>query len=346
MKLRATLIFVISGLAAVVVVSCASRPKSEAQSSQEQTHSQKVWPPSPNEPRIAFVEYLRGPRDVGERPSTFRSLANWITGSTADDLNMRKPFAVALDEKGNLCLSDTDARMVCYADFAHKKWERFDGVGKTKFECPVAVARQDGVFYVADSELAKVFAFGENGKPIFETGASLKRPVGLAIAGGLLFVVDSRAHAVFAFGLNGKFQFQFGHRGTGPGEFNFPTCATPDHAGHLLISDTMNCRVQVFDLRGNYVSQFGSNGDTSGHFARPKGVAVDPAGHIYVVDAVFDNFQIFDGDGRLLLSVGESGGDAGEFGVPSGIAIGPDNRIFVADAFNHRVQVFKYLGQP
>jgi len=306
----------------------------------------RVWPPAPNEPRIAFVGYLQGPRDVGQKPSIFRKMANWLTGDTGEDLNLQKPFAVALDETTNLCIADTEANLVCYADFAHKTWRRYDGVGKIKFASPVAVARRKGIFYVADSQLAKVFAFNDSGRALFEISAPLQRPVGLAIVGDAFYVVDSQAHAVFVFGLDGKFRFQFGRRGTGLGEFNFPTCATADGPGQVLISDTMNCRVQIFDLHGNFLSQFGSNGDTSGHFARPKGVAVDPAGNIYVVDAVFDNFQIFNSAGQLLLNVGEGGNEIGEFGLPAGIAIGPDNRIFVADAFNHRVQIFKYLGQP
>jgi DNA-binding beta-propeller fold protein YncE len=331
-----------SAVAVLLLVSCAANPPQSSVA----LPPARVWPPAPDEPRYAFVQDIYGPHDIGQTASVFRSLANWITGDTGESLKLHKPFAVALDETGNLCLTDTDDHLVCYADFARKKWQRYDGVGKSKFVSPVAVARQAGVFYVADSELGKVFAFREDGKAVFEIAAPLQRPVGLALAAGSLYVVDAQAHAVFVFGLDGKFQFRFGQRGDGPGEFNFPTCAAADGRGHLIISDTMNCRVQTFDLRGNFLSQFGSNGDTSGHFARPKGVAVDSAGRIYVVDALFDNFQIFTGEGRLLLNIGQSGGGPGGFGLPSGIAIGADNRIYVADAFNHRVQVFKYIGQP
>jgi DNA-binding beta-propeller fold protein YncE len=341
MNWRLTSKYFAAGLTAVALVSCAGRGTRPATESPPAA----VWPAPPDEPRIAYVQDLRGPRDVGQNPSVFRSFANWITGDTGESLKLTKPFAIALDETGNLCVTDTDDRLVCYADFARKQWRRYDGVGKTKFASPVAVARRNGIFYVADSALAKVFAFNETGQPVFEISAPLTRPVGLAIAGESLYVVDSQAHAVFVFGLDGKFQFQFGRRGTGPGEFNFPTCAADDGHGHLFVADTMNSRVQTFDLRGKFLQQFGSNGDTAGHFARPKGVAADAAGHIYVVDALLDSFQIFTADGQLLLNVGQRGDGPGGFGLPSGIAIGADNRIFVADPFNHRVQVFKYIGQ-
>jgi hypothetical protein len=333
---------ILLALTTAAVVSCSTPSQPVARNP---AHP-RVWPPPPDQPRIAFAGYLQGPRDIGQKPSAFRSMAGWLTGDTGENMTLHKPFAVALDETNNLCIADTEVNLICYADFAHKTWRRYDGAGKTKFASPVAVARHHGVFYVADSQLAKVFAFNDDGRPVFEIGTPLQRPVGLAIAGGMLYVVDAQAHAVFVFGLDGTPQFQFGRRGTGPGEFNFPTCAVADQRGHVLVTDTMNCRVQVFDLHGGFLSQFGGNGDTSGHFARPKGVAVDAAGDIYVVDAVFDNFQIFNAAGQLLLNVGESGDGAGEFGLPAGIAISGDDRIFVADAFNHRVQIFQYLGQP
>lgn len=342
MNLRLTIKSFAVGLAAALLASCASSPPSRA----PMPAAMRVWPSPPDEPRIAFVQSLQGPRAIGQKVSAFRNVLNWITGDTDENLNLRKPFAVALDEQGNLCVTDTGNQLVCFADFARKQWHRYDGVGKTKFASPVAVARRNGIFYVADSELGKVFAFRDDGKIVFEIAAPLTRPVGLAIAGDSLFIVDSQVHAVFVFGLDGKFQFQFGQRGEGAGEFNFPTCVAADGRGRLLVSDTMNCRVQVFDLHGKFLAQFGSNGDTSGHFARPKGIATDGAGRIYVVDALFDNFQIFSPDGKLLLNVGESGGGPGGFGLPSGIAIGADGRIYVADAFNRRVQVFQYIGQP
>jgi len=341
MHWRLTMNLAIGGLAAAMLCSCASTSAPTAA-----TTPARLWPPPPDEARISYVGELRGPQDIGANSSAFHTVARWFTGDTGQSRSLHKPFAIALDENGNLCLTDTDNNQIIYADFTHKQWRRFTGVGKTKFASPVAVARHNGIFYVADSKLAKVFAFQDNGKSVFEITTPLQRPVGLAMAGDSLYVVDSQAHCVSVFGLDGKFQFSFGKRGDGPGEFNYPTCATVDNQGHLIVSDTLNSRIQVFDLRGNFISQFGSNGNTSGHFARPKGVGADSEGHIYVIDAVFDNFQIFSNDGKLLLNVGESGRGPGGFGLPNGIAITGDNKIYVTDCYNHRVQIFKYLNQP
>jgi len=305
-----------------------------------------VWPPRPDEPRIEFVRSMRGPADIGQKPSLISRVGGWIVGTTRENVDLQKPCGVAVDESGTVCVTDTATRRVSLFDIKRKRWQWFDKFEKTSFACPVAVARRKGVLYVADSQLGKVFALANNGKPLWQIASPLRRPVGLAVTDELLAVVDSQAHQVFVFDLAGRPQFEFGRRGLAAGEFNFPTHITADRQGHLLVTDSLNCRIQVFDLRGNFVSQFGSNGDTSGHFGRPKGVAVDTLGHVYVADALFDNFQIFELAGQFLLNVGRTGRGPGEFGLPGGIAIDGDNHIYIADAYNHRLQEFRYVGRP
>jgi DNA-binding beta-propeller fold protein YncE len=326
-------------LAAALLASCATAPRVASEKS-----APPVWPPPPDQPRIAYAGSLHSPRDIGQSLSIFTRFGHWLTGENGESLALQKPFGLALDEAENLYVTDTGAKSVYYLDFAHKKWHRYLASGKTDFVSPVAVAKRNGIFYVADSGLGKVLAFRENGKSAFEITNSLVRPVGLAIAGNSLAVVDSQAHDVSVFDLAGKFLFKFGKRGTAPGEFNFPTHIAGDANGHWLVTDSLNCRIQIFSADGKFISLFGSSGDTSGHFGRPKGVAADSFGHIYVADAVFGNVQIFDVTGRLLLNFGQNGDRAGEFSLPNGVAIAPDNTIYVADAYNHRVQIFKYLG--
>lgn len=306
-----------------------------------------LWPSPPDDPRIEYVKSISDPSDIGSHPSRWQRLAGFLTGETAPRDGLIKPFGVAVDDAGNLCVTDMANHAVYYCDFARKHWHRWDTAGKTPFNSPVSVAHRHGAFYVADSEAAKVYAFDEKGRALFTLGAPLQRPVSVALSGdSLLLVVDVQAHAVFVYDLNGRFKFKFGTRGTGPGEFNFPTHISADHSGHWFVTDSLNSRIQVFDANGKFQAQIGSAGDAPGHFARPKGVAADSLGHIYVADALFDNIQVFDLSGRLLLDWGRNGNKPGEFGLPAGIAIGADNRIYVADSYNHRVQIFRYIGAP
>ncbi len=306
--------------------------------------TQLIWPAPPDAPRIAYVQAISSPADLGIKVSAGVRAVRWIFGSNKDAQFLVKPFGVALDENDNLCLTDTGANAVCFYNRTKKTWQRWDKVGTVRFASPVGVAKRGGTIFVADSELAAVIVFSTDGKLLFTITNGLQRPAGLAIAGDHLLVVDSARHAVLVFDLGGKLLSSFGTRGAGNGEFNYPTHIAADHDGNLLITDSMNSRVQVFDAAGNFKSLMGSAGDAPGHFGRPKGVSVDSFGHIYVIDALFDMVQVFDRSGQLLLNFGGSGARPGEFWLANGVAVGRANEIYVADAYNRRVQVFKYVG--
>ncbi|HHJ64632.1 MAG TPA: 6-bladed beta-propeller [Aquifex aeolicus] len=158
---------------------------------------------------------------------------------------------------------------------------------------------------------------------------------------GLLYVTDTGLHKVFVFDLKGKLVRSFGGRGSVEGKFNYPTNVWVDpETGNVYVTDTLNFRVQVFDGKGNFLKVIGGPGDTLGHFARPKGIGMDSAGNVYVVDAVFNNVQILDRQGKGIGVFGKAGTKEGEFLVPAGIYIDGE-KIFVSDQLNRRIQVFR-----
>lgn len=304
-----------------------------------------AWPPPPAEARIVYVRSISRPADIGVRASFLSRLGSWVSGAESTGSSLVKPFGLALDDAGNLLVTDTGANSVSYLDRTRKKWIRWEAAGKIQFQSPVGVARHGKMFFVADSALGKVVAFDEKGKLLFEITRELERPSGIAVKGDQLFIADAQRHQVVVCNVRGEFVSKFGRRGSAPGEFNFPTHVSVDAGGRIYVTDSLNHRVQVFNADGTFQQVIGSAGDGPGHFGRPKGVAVDQAGHVYVVDAVFDNVQIFDAAGRLLLNWGESGSAAGMFWMPNAIAINRSNEIYIADTFNHRIQVFQYTGK-
>jgi len=304
-----------------------------------------AWPPPPADPHIIYVRDIATSRDIGVKSPFFTRLASHITGVSSDAKSLSRPFGLSLDEAGNLVVTDTGASTVNYLDIAHHKWQTWRGAGDRRFVSPVAAVHRGRLFYVADSGLGVVLAFDEQGRRQFEITNQLARPSGIAVQGGHLLVADAELHHVVVCSLQGEFVSEFGQRGDGDGQFNFPTHIGVDSRNQVYVTDSLNCRIQVFTAEGRFLRTFGSVGDGPGRFSRPKGVAVDGAGHVYVVDAVFGNVQIFNEQGRLLLDFGTDGTAAGQFSLPNGIAINASNEIFVADAYNHRLQMFRYTGR-
>ena len=58
-----------------------------------------------------------------------------------------------------------------------------------------------------------------------------------------LYVADTRSHNIKAFDKDGKFLFTIGKRGSGDGEFNFPSYVAVDKNGRLYVTDSFNFRV-------------------------------------------------------------------------------------------------------
>jgi DNA-binding beta-propeller fold protein YncE len=335
----------LAGLGLALLSGCAREPR-PAEQAPGATPARLVWPPAPAPARIRHVQNIASPKDLGVKSSAWTRLANFVTGGDKGKERFATPTGVAVDEAGNLCLTDAGAGAVLYFDGARHTCERWEKIGRTRFVTPVAVAKARDILYVADAGRPAVVAFDTKGKLSFLLTNGVRRPAGLAILSNKLFVADAPAHQVAVFDLEGRPLARFGRRGGALGEFNFPTHLAADGQGRLFVTDSMNARIQIFDASGKALGALSSRGDSSGHLSRPKGIALDRENHVYVVDALFDNFQIFDTGGQFLLDVGSAGSKAGEFWLPAGIAINARNQIFVADSYNHRVQVFQYIGTP
>jgi DNA-binding beta-propeller fold protein YncE len=142
---------------------------------------------------------------------------------------------------------------------------------------------------------------------------------------------------------DGKHLFDFGKRGSAPGEFNLlrDVAVAPD--GRVYVIDSGNFRIQAFDRDGKFLFTFGSVGRFPGQFARPREIAIDQSGNVYVSDAAFGNFQIFNSEGQLLMHVGDRGerDSPARYMLPAGIAVDLDGRVYMADQFFRKIDVYR-----
>lgn len=306
-----------------------------------------VWPTPPDPPRIEFLRSFSRAADFGWKRSLWRRFVDWAMNES-DPSILQKPFAVTVDAQGRLIVADAGARDVKIFDPQKKSVSVIRGYRGKHFGAPVSVAVDDaGNIYVSDSGGGRVLKFSRQGKLLDIVGGeegAFKRPASLAFnpANRLLYIVDTARPRIFAYTTAGRLALKFGERGTGPGQFNFPTFIAVDREGRLYVNDTLNFRVQIFSPEGKFLRQFGEGGDGSGNINRPKGLAIDSEGHIHMAEALFSTVQVFDGEGNFLLNFGQAGSRSGEFYIPAGLAIDASDHIYVADPFQHRVQVFQY----
>jgi sugar lactone lactonase YvrE len=199
--------------------------------------------------------------------------------------------------------------------------------------------------FFTESGINKIFWIDPENKKIQELVVSfeLHQPTGIAYSAlrDEIWLVETARHCISIINRRGELIKRIGERGTGLGEFNFPTFIWIDKNGIAYIVDSMNFRIQVINPGGEVTAVFGQAGDATGYFARPKGIAVDSSGNIYVADALFHAIQVFDREGNFLHTFGNQGRDPGEFWMPAGIFIDNDDYIYIADSYNSRIQVFE-----
>ncbi len=120
-----------------------------------------------------------------------------------------KPTNVAVDEEGNLYVSDT------------MNWR-------------VQIFDPDGEF---------IGMFGEHGAEV----GMMAKPKGIAVDhDGHIWLVDGEQNRVQIFDKEGHLLGYFGGDGTWPGEFSLPTGIFIDKNNRVLVSDQMLGRVQIF----------------------------------------------------------------------------------------------------
>lgn len=307
-----------------------------------------VWPEELDVPaRIAHVKAFSRPGEFGIAKGFFQRVAEVLFGATEERL-VRPMGVVAVG--GVVYVADPGVRGVHRFDPAGEKYELIGRSEEVGLPSPVALARgKAGEVYVTDSQLAQVLVIRPGAKEAVPLALPpMRQPTGIAVdpTTGRLIVVDTAEHKVNLFNADGTLHASFGQRGTGNGEFNFPTLIWRDGQGRLYVTDTLNYRIQIFDAEGKFIRQFGRIGDRGGDNMLQKGVATDSFGHVYIVDALFNAVQIFNQAGSLLLSVGSLGQDRGEFWLPVGIFIDENDQIYVADTYNQRIQILKYIGGP
>lgn len=307
--------------------------------------------PSPQTVRgtVEYVRTIDSVREYTKPKSMWGRLLEFVAGQPENEPRLIRPYAVTSDSLGRLLVADPGQRVVHIFDPEKRRYTFLRGPRSQPLQMPVGCATDaaDNI-YVSDSQLPRILVFDQTGKFLRTLGGPasarpLLRPTGLALDAtrNLLYVADTLRHDVEVFRLDGTLVRTIGRRGTGPGEFNYPT-AVALAGGRLHVVDTLNFRVQSLTPEGKFPAMFGRAGNRSGTFSRPKGIAADTDGHLYVVDGLFETVQIFGPGGELLHYFGATGTQPGQFELPAGIHIDPRNRIYVADSYNRRVQIFRY----
>lgn len=287
------------------------------------------YPDLPEKPRIQFLASYSSFRDVIGKPSLFQT---FILGEGESE-ELGKPYGVAMQD-GKIFVCDTRRNAVVVLDLVSRSVSTFGDKPPGVLAKPINVAvDEEGLRYVADTELGRVMVYDSDGHYLKAIGDPDEwTPSDVAVFGERLYVPDlENAQVVVVERKSGRELRRFASKGSGADNLFFPTNIEVDGDGNVYVADTGNFRVLEFDREGKLLRQFGSLGRSLGSFARPKGVAVDKEGRVYVVDAAFEKVQVFDREGKLLLFFGAVGNVAGGINLPAKVEIDYDHVALFSD---------------
>lgn len=239
--------------------------------------------------------------------------------------------------------------------FDGRTGKRLRSWGASSFVMPhgLTVDSNDNV-WLTDVGTHQVFKYSPDGRLLMtlgERGVSgsdrthFNRPTDVAVLrDGSFYISDGYENTrVVKFSANGKYQFEWGRKGSGPGEFDLPHAIALDAAGRVYVADRTNGRIQVFTPEGKFIAEW--KGPALG---RPYSVAIAAANRAIVVDGGDQptsgpdrsGAAVVDLNGRIVGRFGRFGNQDGQFRLAHDVAVDRNGNIYIVDAWGQRVQKF------
>ena len=185
------------------------------------------------------------------------------------DGRFRYPYMAAVDhEHERVIVSDRSnqrLQVLSLQDYSHQRSIGRMGLDELEFQAPRALAidRHTDRLYVVDTnnfrlqvlslvDLSFVAFFSTHNKPPGSMTFSRISDVAVDSERARLIVSDTERNRIQVWSaVDGAFLFEFGVKGSAPGQLYKPQGLCVDNHGRILVADTFNRRLQAFTPEGN-----------------------------------------------------------------------------------------------
>ena len=208
------------------------------------------------------------------------------------------PFGIAIDKDRNIFVADKNNHRIQIFSWEGKHLGSFGGKGNLDNQLlyPWGLSLDStGNVIVADTGNKLIKIFTPDGRFLMKIGGLLffSDPIHCIQCGEYFIVSDYSEHCIKVFNREGHFQYKFGKKGEGDGEFIRPRFMSVTQSKNLLVCDQDNHRIQVFQVDGTFIHKFGLQGCSLGQFDDPFSSAVLSNDQIVVSDKDNHRIQIF-----------------------------------------------------
>ena len=239
-------------------------------------------------------------------------------------------YGVATSQNGTIFVSDCSNREIHVFSEERKHMRVFgeEGSGEGQLNIPYGLAvDSEGLVYVANHSNNRVEVLREDGTFVRQIGAGqLKHPWNVTINNHQVYIADTHNNRISIYTMQGQLVHHIGERGSGPGQFNFPSAVTFSPDGDMYVAE-WNHHIQVLDANGQFKREFGK-----GELRSARDLVITADGDVLVADYSNNCVAVFDSCGNLVHSFNVNN--------PFGLAIDSDGDILVTDSGNKQVVIF------
>ena len=258
-------------------------------------------------------------------------------GGAATSAQLNFPFAVTIDNNGNLYIAD------------HRNHR-------------IRKMTKDGVI----STVAGTGTAGYSGDDVMAIDTQLYHPVRVAVDNsGNLYIAEYYNHRIRKVSKNGMISTVAGNGTQGysgdgglaaKAQLNYPAGITTDSSGNLYIADAMNYRIRkvttdgmINTVVGTGTAGYSGDGDaaTSAQLNYPYGITIEPNnGNLYIADAMNFRIRKVTTDG-VISTVANTGTQAysnngmptvTQFNYPTDVAVDNSGNLYIAYYANHYIR--------
>jgi len=242
------------------------------------------------------------------------------------------PTGIALDEEGNLFVTDHDHDFFAGGDRIRK------------------ITKQGVVSTVAGSSRGFADGVGTNAKFNYPAGIILDTNKNMFVAERGNYRVRKITPQGVVSTVAGKYSAGCVDGARNSAQLGNCEGIAIDKEGHLYVADEGNHKIRKITAQGNVSTIAGSSGGyadgvgTNALFNRPTAITMDNAGNLLVVDSGNYRIRQVTPQGVVTTIVGSCKGNVdgewskAQFSNPRGIALDSEGNIIVADCDNHSIR--------
>ena len=208
-------------------------------------------------------------------------------------------WGIAVAPNGHTFIADNNTDQIHVFDEQRKHIRSFgqQGSGNGQLDSPTGIAVDaDGLVYVGNRRNHHIEKFRMDGTFVKQFGVGhLPNPWGVTVNNKQFFVAESGNHRISIFTLEGQLIRTIGSRGSGPGQFDYPSAVAISPDGDMYVTDESNHRVQVFSPDGVFQRELGK-----GQLDCPRDILITADGHVLVADCDNNRVVIFSTTGQVI----------------------------------------------